>query len=62
MENLHIIILTSVISILFIVFIVATYREVENMNNNPFDGGKEGGPRAELLDLIGKMIDEKNGK
>lgn len=59
MENLHIILLSSIISILFLVFIIATFREMEEMNNKPFTGGKEGGPRAELLELIGKMIDEK---
>jgi len=59
MENLHIIILSSLVSILFLVFIIATYREMESMSNKPFAGGKEGGPRAELLDLIGKLMDGK---
>ncbi|MCX6199055.1 MAG: hypothetical protein NTY88_07510 [Bacteroidetes bacterium] len=51
--------MSSIITILFLVFIIATFREMEEMNNKPFTGGKEGGPRAELLELIGKMIDEK---
>ena len=59
MENLHIIILSSVISVLFVVFIIATYREVDSMSSTPFAGGKEGGPRAELLELIGKLMEEK---
>ena len=59
MENLHIIILSSILSILFLVFIIATLREMDEMSNKPFAGGKEGGPRAELLELIGKLIDEK---
>ena len=59
MENLHIILLSSVLTILFLVFIIATYREMEEMNKKPFSGDKEGGPRAELMDLIGKLIDEK---
>jgi len=59
MENLHIIILSSIISILFVVFIIATYREMDEIGKKPFTGGKEGGPRAELLELIGKLIDEK---
>ena len=59
MENLHIIILSSVISVLFVVFIVATYREMESMGSKPFTEGKEGGPRAELLELIGKLLEEK---
>jgi len=59
MENLQIIILSSVVTVLFAVFIIATLREVDEMEKNPFSGGKEGGPRAELLDLIGKLLDEK---
>ena len=59
MENIQIIILSSIVSILFLVFILATYKEMQEMNSKPFDGGKEGGPRAELLNLIGKLIDEK---
>jgi len=59
MENLQVIILSSVVTVLFAVFIIATYREMEEMEKKPFTGGKEGGPRAELLDLIGKLVDEK---
>ena len=59
MENLHIILLSSIISILFLVFIIATYREMIQMESKPYDGGKEGGPRAELLDLIAKLMNEK---
>jgi hypothetical protein len=59
MENLQIIILSSVVTVLFAVFIMATYREMEEMEKKPFTGGKETGPRAQLLDLIGDLLDEK---
>ncbi|MBK7149902.1 MAG: hypothetical protein IPH78_14105 [Bacteroidetes bacterium] len=59
MENLHIIVLSAIVSILFLVFILATYKEIQEMDQIPFDGNKEGGPRAELLNLIGHLIDEK---
>ena len=38
MEQLDVIILTSLISIAFLVFIVATLKEFRNMDKNPFDG------------------------
>jgi len=56
MENLDLIILTSVISVLFLVFILATYREFTIMGKNDFKGGKERGPRADFLYFIGKLF------
>jgi hypothetical protein len=38
MEQLDVIILTSLIAIAFIVFIIATLREFSSMEKNPFDG------------------------
>jgi hypothetical protein len=38
MEQLDVIILTSLISVAFLVFIVATLKEFRNMDKNPFDG------------------------
>lgn len=38
MEQLDVIVLTSIIAVAFIVFIVATLKEFRNMENNPFDG------------------------
>lgn len=42
MEQLDIIILTSILSVAFIVFIIATLREFRLMdNNNPFERKKD---------------------
>lgn len=59
MENLDIVILTSIVSILFIVFIIATYREFSSMNKNEFKGGKESGPRANLMFFIGRLFTDE---
>lgn len=42
MEQLDIIILTSILSVAFIAFIIATLREFRSMeNNNPFERKKD---------------------
>ena len=56
MENLDLVILTSVVSVLFLVFILATYREFTVMGKSEFKGGKESGPRADFLYFIGKLF------
>jgi hypothetical protein len=58
MENLDIYILTSVISVLFIVFIIATYREFTTMGKTDFVPGKESGPRANLMFFIGSLFND----
>lgn len=40
MENLDLIIFTSIISVSFIVFIVMTVKEFSKMSNNPFENKK----------------------
>lgn len=63
MDNTLIIIFTSVISVLFLVFIIATYREIENMSSPGYKNeGEEGGPRAELFNLLVKLLDERDSK
>ena len=59
MENLDIIILTSIIATAFIVFIVATYREFGNMAKNPYEYNKNGGPRAELVNFMGRLFEDE---
>ena len=59
MENLDIVILTSVISILFLVFIIATYREFTAMGKTDFVAGKESGPRANLMFFIGSLFNDE---
>jgi len=60
MENSDIIILTGIVSVLFLVFIISTVREFSKSARLPFQGGKEGGPRAQLVEMVGKLFsDEK---
>ena len=60
MENPDIILLTIVVSILFIVFIVATYREFSVMGKSEFTGGKEKGPRAEIVQFLQRIFTDQN--
>ena len=60
MENTDIIVLTAIISVLFLVFIIATYREFTVMGKTEFKGGKESGPPADLMRFIGSVfIDDR---
>ncbi len=57
MENYtDIIVLTSVVVVLFIVFIIASIREFNFMNTTTFVEKEETGPRAEMIKLIGKIF------
>ncbi|CAN5727357.1 hypothetical protein BH10BAC2_BH10BAC2_15560 [soil metagenome] len=56
MENTDIIVLTSVMVILFLVFIIATVREFNTMSHTKFVEKEEGGPRAEMMRFIGKLF------
>ena len=55
-NNTDIIVLTSVIIVLFIVFIIATVREFNIMSITKFVEKEEGGPRAEMMRFIGKLF------
>lgn len=61
MENIDVIILTSIIATAFVVFIVATYREFMNMRKNPqsYQTRNEGGPRAELVNFMSKLFEDQ---
>lgn len=56
---MDIILLTSIIATLFIVFGIAVYREFNVMETKPYTFQKEGGPRAGLVDLVEKLTDDK---
>lgn len=57
---MDIILLTTIISTLFVVFGIAVYREFNVMETKPYKFQKEGGPRAGLVDLVEKLtIDKK---
>lgn len=55
-NNTDIIVLTSVIIVLFLVFIIATVREFNTMSTTKYVENEEGGPRAEMLRLVGKLF------
>ncbi|MCY7292329.1 MAG: hypothetical protein LH615_09130 [Ferruginibacter sp.] len=55
-NNTDIIVLTSVVIVLFIVFIIATIRELNTVSTTEFVEKEEGGPRAEMMRFIGKLF------
>ncbi len=59
MENLDIIILSTIVTTLFVVFISLTIRELSK-NEQPKD--EEKGPRANMIKFIGSLFDEKTAK
>ena len=58
MENTDIIVLTSVMVALFLVFIIATVREFNIMSTTKFVEKEEGGPRADMMRFIGKLFSD----
>lgn len=60
MMNMDIILLTAVISTLFIVFIIAVYREFSVMENETYVSQKESGPRAGLVNFVGNLASNKS--
>jgi hypothetical protein len=59
MMDMDIILLTAVISTLFIVFIIAVYREFSVMENENYVFQKESGPRAGLVNFVGNLAVNK---
>ena len=58
MENLDIILLTTIVVILFLVFILATFKEIMEDAKNPYKGGKERGPRADMMEFVGRIFSD----
>ena len=58
MENLDIVILTSIVATLFIVFFIAVYREFSVMSKQPYKYEKESGPRADMVNFLGNLFDD----
>lgn len=56
MENLDLIILSTVVSTLFLVFGIVVYREFTNPEN--FKTGNNGGPRANMIKFVGSLFDQ----
>ena len=59
MENLDLIILTTIVVILFMVFILATFKEMVEDAKNPYKEGKERGPRADMIAFIGRIFSDE---
>jgi hypothetical protein len=59
MENLDIIIFTSIVSTLFIVFGIVMYKEFKNASDQS-DDLYDNGPRANMIRFIGSMFDSES--
>lgn len=59
MENIDLIILTTIVVILFMVFIIATFKEFSEAAKKPFEGGKERGPRADMIEFVGRLFSDE---
>ncbi len=59
MENLDLIILSCVLSILFIVFIVGIYQTIKDIDENSYKYEKEGGPRVWLFNAMAKLFEDE---
>jgi hypothetical protein len=59
MENLDIIILTTILSTLFIVFGILMYKELSSVDQNNHKNGKEGGPRVYLIKMMARLFDDE---
>ena len=57
---MDIILLTSIIATLFVVFGIAVYREFSIMGNQTYKHQKESGPRAGLVNFVGNMTSNKS--
>lgn len=58
MENLDIIILTTVVSTLFIVFGIVMYKEFKNASDQS-DDLYDNGPRANMIRFVGSIFDSE---
>lgn len=56
---MDIILLTSVIVTLFLVFIIASYRELKNITQENYIPSKETGPRADMINFVGRLFDNE---
>jgi hypothetical protein len=59
MENLDIIILTSIVTTLFIVFLITLWREFNTMTDTDYQQSKKEGPRGQLVNFIGNLMEDK---
>ena len=59
MQHLDIIILSSIVTTLFIVFLITLYREFNTMSDTNYQLSKKEGPRGQLVNFIGNLMDDK---
>lgn len=59
MENTDLIVLTSIIATLFLVFIIAIYKELSTIDENSYKHSKEGGPRVALFNLMARLFEDE---
>lgn len=59
MENLDIYILTAIVATLFAVFLIGTYRILQNVDEDSYKYEKEGGPRVEMIKFVGRLFDSE---
>jgi len=55
---MDLIILTSIIATLFLVFFFAIYREISSIDENSYKHAKEGGPRVALFNLMARLFED----
>lgn len=56
---MDIILLSSIVVTLFAVFGIATYREMMHMAKTPYKHVKETGPRADMVNFVGRLFDNE---
>jgi len=61
MENIDIIILTSILSTLFLVFGIVVYKELKKIDQEPVNS-TENNPRANLVRFVGNIFDQESTK
>jgi hypothetical protein len=58
--DIEIVLLTSIVATLFIVFGIAVYREFNVMETTKYTHTKESGPRAGLVNFVGNLASNKS--
>jgi len=56
---MDIILLSTIVVTLFLVFGIATYREMMHMAKTPYKYVKETGPRADMVNFVGRLFDNE---
>lgn len=58
MENLDIIILSTIVTTLFAIFIGVTIKEIMTVSKKPISSAsQESGPRADMIRFVGRLFD-----